>query len=110
MVDELNGQAIDSMSVVGPAKKLIPETMMAECVVPTAAPSSFRPSEFSLPVAGALQLQKHETSRVVSGIDTTSGQLIVDLIAKGRGQILAPRQHRPRPEFSTREIPNQMSG
>ena len=99
MVDELNGQAIDSTSVVGPTKNLLPESMMAKGVVLTAAPLSFRPSEFNLPVAGALQVQVHETSRVVSGIDTTSGQLIVDLIAICRRQIRAPRQHPPRPEF-----------
>ena len=47
-IDKLNGRAIESTSVVGPAENLIPESMMVECVVPTAAPSSFRPSEFSL--------------------------------------------------------------
>ena len=33
--------------------------------------------------------------------DSTSGQLIADLIAKGRKQIRAPREHSPRPEFRT---------
>ena len=70
-------------------------------MVPTAAPSSFRPSEFSFPVAGALQAHEHETSRVVMLIDTTSGQLIADLIAIGRRQMLVPHEHPPdpRPEF-----------
>ena len=45
----------------------------------------------NLPVAGALQLNVHETSRVVNGLDSTSGQLIVDLIAKGSRQIRVPR-------------------
>ena len=86
---------------MGPAKNLIPESMMVECVVPTAAPSSFRPSEFSLPIADALQLHIHGTSREVSGIDTTSDQLIADLIAKRRRQIRVPREHSPRPEFES---------
>ena len=81
--------------------KLISESMMEECVLATAAPSSFRPSEFSLPVAGALQAHGHETSRVVTLTDTTSGQLIADLIAIGRRQMLVPREHPPdpRPEY-----------
>ena len=48
------------------------------------------------------QAHEHETSRVEIVIDTTSGQLIVDLIAKDRMQILVPREHPPRPGFSTR--------
>ena len=34
----------------------------------------------NLPVAGALQAHEHETFRVVTVIDTTSGQLIADLM------------------------------
>ena len=58
-------------------------------------PSSCRPSEFSLPVAGALQAHEQETSRVLMLIDTTSGQLIADLIAIGGRQMLVPREHPP---------------
>ena len=66
VTDKLDKAAIDSSSVVSPTKNLIPESMVMEWVVSTAAPSSFRPSEFSLPVAAALQLHIHETSRVVT--------------------------------------------
>ena len=83
-IDKFNGRALDSEYVVGPAMTLISESMMVGCVVPTAASSSFRPSEFCLPVAGNLQAHEHETSRVVMLIDNTSGQLIADLIAIGR--------------------------
>ena len=55
-IDKLNGRAIDPKSVVDPEMTLISESMMDECVVPTAAPSSFRPSEFSLPVGGTQSL------------------------------------------------------
>ena len=34
-------------------------------------------------------------------MDTASGQLIADLIAKGRRQIRVPREHSPRPEIRT---------
>ena len=65
-IDKLNGRALDTESVVGPAMKLISESMMVECVVPKAASPSFRPSEFCLPVADDLQAHEHENSRVVT--------------------------------------------
>ena len=50
-------------------------------------------------------------SQGVSGIVTTSSQLIADMIAKGRRQMLVPREHPPdpRPEnFQTRCAQHQM--
>ena len=105
----------DSASMVGPARNLISEPMICEtgsrnsnegmapsCTVELQAVQNNLPSKIYLPAAGALQADEQETSRVVSGIDTTSRQLIADLIAKGRRQIRVPREHPPRPEFSTR--------
>ena len=82
MLDELNGRESDSASVVGPAMKLNPESIMTKGVLLS-------------------KLVEHETSRVVIVSDSTSGQLIADLIAKSRRQIRAPREHSPRPEFRT---------
>ena len=52
----------------------------------TPTSSSILAVQTSCSVYGALQVHVHETSRVVSGIDTTSGQLIADLIAKVEGK------------------------
>ena len=57
--------------------------MMEECVVPThTCTIELQVVRINLLEAGALQKHEHETSRLVSGIDTTSSQLIADLIAK----------------------------
>ena len=91
--DKLNKTALDPSSAVGPAKDLISGSMMAECEIPTATPSIFSSSEFSLLEAG--DLQAHERNLPCG--DTTSGQPIADLIAIGRRQMLVPREHPPDP-------------
>ena len=53
-----------------PAKILIPDSMRTQGVIPTTAPLRLRPPETNLPVADDLQVHVHETSRVMSGIDT----------------------------------------
>ena len=97
-IDKLNKAAIKSTSVVCPARNLISESMMAECPTDGHGASGRR---INLLEAGALHAHEHETSLMVNGIDTTSSQLIADLIAKGRRQIMVPREHPPRPEFRT---------
>ena len=71
VVDELNGQAIDSTSVVGPAKRLIPESNDGVRRGPHSYTIELQAVQINLPAAGALQVHVHENSRVVSGIDTT---------------------------------------
>ena len=93
VIYKLNKAAIDSSSVVSPAKNLIPESMMVECVVPTTASSSFRISP-----ANSWCSPTSYTRNLPCG-GTTNGQLIADLIAKRGRQIRVPWEHSPRPEF-----------